>query len=69
MNLEDEFRGRKTVPKRLADGWELLCLDHAIGANRFLIIAEVQTPLSYAVSAIRENGTLSAYEERLPLNV
>jgi hypothetical protein len=40
-----------------------------IGANHFLITAAMQAPLLYSISAMREDDTLLADEETLPLNV
>jgi hypothetical protein len=39
------------------------------GENHFLITAAMQAPLSYSVSAMREDDTLLADEETLPLNL
>jgi hypothetical protein len=65
------MRRKKDVPHAalLADGWEVLGLLVNIGANHCLITAAMQTPLSYPVSAMREDDTLHADEETLPLNV
>jgi hypothetical protein len=66
MNREEE----RWFPRSFACRWlGVLGLLTNIGANHFLITAAMQAPLSYSVSAMREDDTLLADEEALPLNV
>jgi hypothetical protein len=66
MNREEKRR----FPHSFACRWlGILGLLPNIGANHFLITAAMQTPLSYSVSAMREDDTLRADEETMPLNV